>query len=103
MANSLIDIDSDAQPTLNNTSAGYALRLIQGGGNATVAPLLLTASATASAPAIHVETGGFASITSILVASAAHFDYAIRVKVGGQPRWIPCIADGGLVGTAAVA
>ena len=117
-------IGDDAQPalTFTNSSTGPGLSVDKlivtstatitggsfaqstvGGGTVTVSPLALTPSALASAPAMSVTTGGYASITSIVLTTVANTDYAIRVWVAGQPRWIPAFKDAALVGTAAVA
>lgn len=112
-------IGDDAQPALSitNSSTGPGLSVDKllvtstasiGGfaalaGTVTVSPLSLTPSALASAPALSVSTGGYASITSVVLTTVANTDYAIRVWVAGQPRWIPAFKDAALVGTAAVA
>lgn len=101
MAN-LMDLDNATAPSLNSTGTSFSLELIQASGNATVAPLRLTPNSTASAPAMNIVTGGYASITSVVLTTVANTDYAIRVWVAGVPRWIPCFKDAGLVGTAAV-
>jgi len=117
-------IGDDAQPSLTfansstgpglsvgrlHVSSGASIDILTAGGvyaiagTVTVSPLQLTPSALASAPAIKVATGGYASITSVVLTTVANTDYAIRVWVAGQPRWIPCFLDAALVGTAAVA
>lgn len=112
-------IGDDAQPTLTmrNSSTGPGLSVgrlvgssgasldavtIGGAGTVTVAPLIIVPSSLASAPALRVLTGGFASITSVVLTTVANTDYAIRVWVGGQPRWIPCFTDAAIIGAAAV-
>lgn len=97
-------IGDDAQPslTMDNSSTGYALSIQRrAGSNATIAPLHVKGSANASAPVLEVTTSGFASITSVVLTSVANTDYAIRVWVGGQPRWIPCFKDAAMIGAAA--
>ena len=114
----------DAEPalTLSNSSTGPGLRVLGivatstasidearigtiEGGNLSIAPVRIVSSG-ASFPALSVETGGFASITSVVLTTVANTDFAIRVKVGvgtaDQFRWIPLFKDAGLVGTAAV-
>lgn len=68
-------------------------------GNASVAPLRIAGQSAASAAVMGFRSA--ISITSILVASAAHFDYAVPVEVNGEARYIPLIKAGGLVGAAA--
>lgn len=66
----------------------------------TVAPFRILGSSVASAARIGFG-GGFISLTSILLTSAAHFDYAVPVEVDGNVRYIPLIKGSGLVGGAA--
>lgn len=97
-------IGDDSQPslTLDNSSTGAALAIQRrAGSNATIAPLQLKASANASAPALQVVTSGFASITSVVLTTVANTDRAIRVWVGGEPRWIPAFKDAAIIGAAA--
>ena len=69
-------------------------------GNASQAPLRIAGSSTPSGALIGFG-GGFVSLTSVILTSAAHFDYAIPVEVGGNTRYIPLVAGTGLVGAAA--
>lgn len=69
-------------------------------GSMTVAPLQLSVPSRASGAVLQVTTG-FVSITSILVASAAHTDYAIPVQVGLETRYIPVWKAAGIIGAAA--
>lgn len=75
------------------------------GGNLSIATMRIVSSG-ASQPGISVESGAFASVTSIVLTTVANTDFAIRVKVGDgtddQFRWIPLFKDAALVGTAAV-
>lgn len=67
-------------------------------GNASVAPLRIAGGSAASAAVLGFRSA--ISVTSILVTSAAHFDYAVPVEVNGEARYIPLIKAGGLVGAA---
>ncbi len=117
-------IGDDAQPSLTfansstgpglsigrlHVSSGASIDILTAGGvyaiagTVTVSPLQITPSALASAPAIRVATGGYASITSVVLTTVANTDYAIRVWVAGQPRWIPVFKDAALIDAAAVA
>lgn len=98
-------IGDDTQPSLSldNSSTGYSLKVSRTTANATIAPLQLAPTGTASVPALDITTGGYASITSVVLTTVANTDYAIRVWVAGQPRWIPCFKDAAVIGAAAVA
>lgn len=94
--------DSQASLTLDNSSTGNSLLVSRRvTANATVAPLQLKASANASAPALDITTSGFVSCTSVVLTTVANTDYAIRVWVAGQPRWIPVFKDAAIIGGAA--
>ena len=97
-------IGDDTSPsiTIDNSSTGFPLSVQRRTtSNATVAPLAVTASANASAPVLNVQTSGFASITSVVLTTVANTDFAIRVWVAGQPRWIPTFKDAAIIGAAA--
>lgn len=97
-------IGDDAQPslTIDNSSTGYALQVSRvASANATISPLALRASSLASAPVLEVRTAGYASITSVVLTTVANTDYAIRVWVNGEPRWIPLFKDAAIIGAAA--
>lgn len=69
-------------------------------GSQTVAALQIEGSSLASGTLINFK-GGFVSVTSILLSSAAHVDYVIPVQVGLETRYIPVWKGTGLVGGAA--
>jgi len=117
-------VGDDASPALNlkNTSTGPGLRtegfvavstasidnavIAQvSGGNLSIAVMRIVA-AGASEPALSVETGGFASITSTVLTTVANTDFAIRVKIGTGTddifRWIPVFKDAALISASAV-
>lgn len=98
-------IGDDSQPSLtfDNSSTGYALSVRRTTSNATVSPLEIVASANASAPVMAINTAGFVSCTSVVLTTVANTDYAIRVWINGQPRWIPVFKDAAIVGGAAYA
>jgi len=117
-------IGDDAEPAMEfeNSSTGPGLK-IQGavitstasidearigtveGGNLSVATMRIVGGG-ASYPALSVETFAFASITSTILTTVAHTDFAVRVKVGtgtdDQFRWIPLFKDAAIIGAAAV-
>ena len=123
-------IGDDAQPTLriSNTSSGPGLRgfglvstsgasladvnvlgtsttaaalIVKGAvGNMSIGVLKIHGNSVASGAVLEFATKGFVSITSIKN-NAAYTDYAIRVQVGNETRWIACYQDGALNGAAA--
>lgn len=85
------------------TSASATLPAILVGrtvnGNASVAPLRIAGGSAASAAVLGIRSA--ISITSIILTSAAQFDYAVAVEVNGEARYIPLIKAAGLIGAAA--
>lgn len=111
-------IGDDAQPTLElvNTSTGAALRAktIDVGvgttgvtirravvGNISIGVLRVQGNSLASGAMLEF-TGNraFASITSVVLTTVANTDYAIRVQVGLETRWIPLFKDAAIIGAA---
>ena len=111
-------IGDDAQPTLTlvNTSTGAALRaatidnssstagvLIRNAlvGNLSIGVLRVQGNSVASGAVLEFTNKGFASITSVVLTTVANTDYAIRVQVGLETRWIPLFKDAAIIGAAA--
>jgi hypothetical protein len=68
-------------------------------GSQTIGILTLGGTSMASGAVMEFK-GGFISLTSVLLTSAAHIDYAIPVQVGLETRYIPVYKASGLVGGA---
>lgn len=112
----IIGEDSAGAPTLEiksktatypalqlKTSAAAGNALVVGktaNSSLTVASLKFLGTSAASA-AIMQFAGGMISCTSILFTSAANFDYAIPVVVGGEVRYIPLCTGAAISGGAA--
>lgn len=111
-------IGDDAQPTLklDNTSTGadLALNIIESTvatdgvrirqsvvGNMSIGVLKIQGNSVASGAMIEFSQKGFASITSVVLTTVANTDYAIRVQVGLETRWIPLFKDAAIIGAAA--
>ena len=69
-------------------------------GTQTIAPFKLLGSSIASGALIEIG-GGFISLTSVILTSVAHTDYAIPVQIGLETRYIPVFKAAALVGGAA--
>ena len=69
-------------------------------GVQTVAALKLNHSSIASGAMIQFG-GGFISLTSVILTTVAHTDYAIPVQVGLETRYIPVFKAAALIGGAA--
>lgn len=69
-------------------------------GSMTVAPVQISVPSRASGAVVQV-TAGFVSVTSILLASAAHVDYVVPVQIGLETRYIPTWKAAGVIGAAA--
>jgi hypothetical protein len=67
-------------------------------GNVTVAPLRVAGTSAASAAQIGFRSA--ISLTSVILTSVAHIDYAVAVEVNGEPRYIPLLKKDALVGAA---
>ena len=68
-------------------------------GTASLAPLRIEGGSAASAAVLGFRSA--ISVTSIILTSAAQFDYAVAVEVNGEARYIPLIKAAGLIGAAA--
>lgn len=70
-------------------------------GNMSIGVLKIVGNSVASGAVLEFSNKAFASITSVVLTTVANTDYALRVQVGLETRWIPLFKDGALVGTAA--
>ena len=71
-------------------------------GSASVGILRIQGTSMASGAVLEFTgKGAFASITSVVLTTVANTDYAIRVQVGLETRWIPLFKDAAIIGTAA--
>ena len=98
-----VQIDAINLPTRLRSTATTVAAVSFGrsvNGTASIAPVSFLGTSAASG-AVMGFGGGFISVTSILLTSAAHFDYVIPVELNGEARYIPVIKAGGLVGGAA--
>lgn len=89
-------------PQFRSTATGArALEIVSTVAQDPGTPLLRFGPASA-ASAVTMQFGSFVSVTSVILTSAAHFDYVIRVALGdGTFRSIPLVKDAGVVGSAA--
>ena len=69
--------------------------------NMSIGVLRIVGNSVASGAVLEFSQKGFASITSVILTTVANTDYAIRVQVGLETRWIPLFKDAALFGTAA--
>ena len=70
-------------------------------GNLSIGVLRIQGNSVASGAVLEFTTKGFASITSTVLTTVANTDYAIRVQVGLETRWIPLFKDAAIIGAAA--
>lgn len=84
--------------TANNVPALVVAR--SGAGSATIAGFQIAGSSMASG-ALLGFTGGFISVTSVILTTVAHIDYVIPVQVGLEVRYLPVFKAAGVIGAAA--
>lgn len=101
---STASIDVVSTPEVNaSTAAGVLIRRTNQ-GNMTNGVLRLQSTSVASGAMIEiVGASGFVSITSTVLTTVANTDYALRVTVNGQARWIPLFKDAAIIGAGAFA
>jgi len=112
----MIGDDANATLTLSNSSTGADLRVgtVEGEsatstvlvrqpvvGNMSIGVLRIQGNSVASGAVLEFTTKAFASITSVVLTTVANTDYAIRVQVGLETRWIPLFKDAAIIGAAA--
>ena len=95
-----IDIVNTTNIDTNSATAGVLVRQ-NVVGNMSIEVLRVQGNSVASGAVLEFTNKGFISITSVVLTTVANTDYAIRVQVGNQTRWIPLFKDAGIVGTAA--
>src|SRR3990167_7820211 len=93
---SLADID-----VVGSLATRPAASVRQVVGNISIGVLRIHGNSVASGAVLEFATKGFASITSVVLTTVANTDYAIRVQVGNETRWIPCFKDAAIIGAAA--
>lgn len=84
----------------SNATGGVLVRNLAV-GNMSIGVLRIQGNSVASGAVLEFTTKGFASITSTVLTTVANTDYAIRVQVGLETRWIPLFKDAAIVGAAA--
>lgn len=72
-------------------------------GQLSVGTLRVSGNSLASGAVLEFYEKGFTSITSVVLTTVANTDYAIRVQVGVETRWIPCFKDAAMIGMATFA
>ena len=112
----MIGDDANATLTLSNSSTGADLRVgtveVESAtstvlvrqpvvGNMSIGVLRIQGNSVASGAVLEFTTKAFASITSVVLTTVANTDYAIRVQVGLETRWIPLFKDAAIIGAAA--
>ena len=90
-------------PTVTGAVAGTAALTVRKTtpGNMSIGTLRISGSSAASQAVLEFYEKGFVSITSTVLTTVANTDYAIRVQVGDQTRWIPLYKDAAIIGAAA--
>lgn len=88
-----IDGSSATAPALTVTQTAV--------GNLSIGVLKIVGNSVASGAVLEFSNKGFASITSVVLTTVANTDYAIRVQVGLETRWIPLFKDAAVIGAAA--
>lgn len=102
VAVSTASVDVVNTPAIQTSVAAAGLTISRTAvGNMTVGVLRLAGNSVPSGSMLDITgTTGFASITSVVLTTVANTDYAIRVTVNGQARWIPLFKDAAIIGAA---
>ena len=90
--------DADITGSLATRPAGIFTQVV---GNMSIGVLRVVGNSVASGAVLEFSNKGFASITSVVLTTVANTDYAIRVQVGLETRWIPLFKDAAIIGAAA--
>jgi|SRR3989338_5525758 len=102
VATSTASIDLVNTTALQSASATLPVRVTQTAvGNMSIGVLQIVGNSVASGAVLELRNKGFASITSVVLTTVANTDYAIRVQVGTETRWIPLFKDAAIIGAAA--
>ena len=99
---SLASLSSADIPTLTSASAGSPAVTVRKtvAGNLSIGTLRISGISLASGAVLEFYEKGFASITSVVLTTVANTDYAVRVQVGSETRWIPLFKDAAMIGMA---
>ena len=102
---STASIDLLYVPTIQSGNASLSALAVRKTipGNMSVGTLRISGNSLASGAVLEFYEKGFVSITSTVLTTVANTDYAIRVQVGLETRWIPLFKDAALFGTATFA
>lgn len=105
VAQSTASIDLAYLPTIQGGTTGTAALTVRKTvpGSISVGTLRISGGSTPSGAVLEFYEKGFVSITSVVLTTVANSDYAIRVQVGAETRWIPVFKDAAIVGAAAFA
>ena len=105
VATSTASIDKLYVPTIESASTTAAALTVRKTvpGNMSIGTLRISGNSLASGAVLEFYEKGFASITSVVLTSVANTDYAIRVQVGTETRWIPLFKDAAIIGAATFA
>ena len=97
-------IDQIAITTISNANTTVPALTISKSvvGNLSIGVLRVVGNSIASGAMLEFSgKGAYASITSVVLTTVANTDYAIRVQVGLETRWIPLFKDAAIIGAAA--
>ena len=105
VATSTASIDKLYVPTIESASTTAAALTVRKTvpGNMSIGTLRISGNSLASGAVLEFYEKGFASITSVVLTTVANTDYAIRVQVGTETRWIPLFKDAAIIGAATFA
>lgn len=105
VATSTASIDKLYVPTIESASTTVAALTVRKTvpGNMSIGTLRISGNSLASGAVLEFYEKGFASITSVVLTTVANTDYAIRVQVGTETRWIPLFKDAAIIGAATFA
>ena len=97
-----IDVLNLAGQIIETNSATTGVLVRNGAvGNMSIGVLRVQGNSVASGAVLEFTQKGFVSITSVILTTVANTDYAIRVQVGLETRWIPLFKDAAIFGAAA--
>ena len=105
VATSTASIDKLYVPTIESASTTAAALTVRKTvpGNMSIGTLRISGNSLASGAVLEFYEKGFASITSVVLTTVANTDYAIRIQVGTETRWIPLFKDAAIIGAATFA
>ena len=102
---STASIDLLYVPTVESANASLSAVTVRKTipGNMSIGTLRISGNSLASGAVLEFYEKGFVSITSTVLTSVANTDYAIRIQVGLETRWIPLFKDAAIIGAATFA